>query len=128
MTSHKQIRSSSTLRLDRDPNKSRSASPELFRQWIVLGRGGLRLYYGGSRNQLFISGGQCSWTFIIRWRHRAYLTVVQLFCKRSQIKFSLQHFRKWKLFSFNQDADRTIRTNGPQPFRWKEPNTDLRLC
>jgi len=25
-------------------------------------------------------------------------------------KFSWQHFRKWELFSFNQDADRTIRT------------------
>jgi len=35
------------------------------------------------RNQLFISG-QFSWTFI-RWRHRAYSTVVQVFGKRSQI-------------------------------------------
>jgi len=30
----------------------------------------------------------------IRWRHRAYSTVVQLFRKLSQIKFSSQHFRK----------------------------------
>jgi len=37
--------------------------------------------------------------------------VLQLFRKRSQIKFSSQHFRKWKLFSFNQNVDRTIRTN-----------------
>jgi len=36
------------------------------------------------RNQLFISGGQFSWTFI-RWRHRAYSRVVQHFRKRSQI-------------------------------------------
>jgi len=36
------------------------------------------------RNQLFISGGQFSWTSI-RWRHRVYSTVVQLFRKRSQI-------------------------------------------
>ena len=62
------------------------------------------------RNQLFISGvRQFSWNFI-RWRHRAYATVIQLFRKRSQIKFSSQHFRKRELFSFNQDADRTIRT------------------
>jgi len=54
-------------------------------------------------------GEQFSWNFI-RWRHRACSTVVQLFCKRSQIKFSSQHFRKWDHFSFNQDADRTIRT------------------
>jgi len=40
----------------------------------------------------------------------AYSTVVQLFRKWSQINFSSQHFRKWELFSFNQDADRTIRT------------------
>jgi len=39
------------------------------------------------RKQLFISGGgQFSWTFI-RWRHRAYSTVIQLLRKRSQIKF-----------------------------------------
>jgi len=37
------------------------------------------------RNQLFISGGgQFSWNFI-RWRHRAYSTVVQIFRKRSHI-------------------------------------------
>jgi len=52
-------------------------------------------------------GWQFSWNFI-RWRHRAYSTVVQLFRKRTQIKFSPQHFRKWELFSFNQDADGTI--------------------
>jgi len=31
-----------------------------------------------------------------------YSIVIQLFRKRSQIKFSSQHFRKWALFSFNQ--------------------------
>jgi len=46
-----------------------------------------------------ISGGQFSWNFI-RWRNRAYSTVVQLFRKRSQVKFSWQHFWKWELFSF----------------------------
>jgi len=46
-------------------------------------------------------GGQFLWTFI-RWRHRVYSTVIQLFRKRSQIKFSSQHFRKWELFIFNQ--------------------------
>jgi len=64
------------------------------------------------RNQIFISGGvggEFLWNFIRR-RHRAYSTVVQLFRKRSQIKFFSQHFRKWELFSFNLDADRTIRT------------------
>jgi len=45
-------------------------------------------------------GWQFSWTFF-RWRHRAYSTVVQLFRKQSQTKFSSKHFRKWKL-SFNQ--------------------------
>jgi len=43
------------------------------------------------RNQLFISGGQFSWNFI-RWRHEAYSTVVQLFRKRSQIKFAFARF------------------------------------
>ena len=38
------------------------------------------------RNQLFISGGKFSINFI-RWRHHAFSTVVQLFRKRSQIKF-----------------------------------------
>jgi len=57
----------------------------------------------------FGEGGQISWNFI-RWRHRVSSTVVQLFRKRSQIKFSSQHFRKWELFSYNQDADRTIKT------------------
>jgi len=33
----------------------------------------------------------------------------KLFRKWSQIKFSSQHFRKWELFCFNCDADRTIR-------------------
>jgi len=62
------------------------------------------------RNQLFISGGrQFSWNFT-RWRYHAYSTVVQLFRKRSHISFSSQHFRKWEFFSFNQDADRIIRT------------------
>jgi len=36
--------------------------------------------------------------------------VLQLFRKPSQIKFSSQHFRIWELFGFNQDADRTMRT------------------
>jgi len=54
-------------------------------------------------------GGQFSWNFI-RWRHRAYSTVVQLVHKWSQIKFPSQHFRKWELVSYNQDADRTTRT------------------
>jgi len=44
-------------------------------------------------------GGQSSWNFI-RWHHRARSTVVQCFCKRPQIKFSSQHFRKWERFSF----------------------------
>ena len=62
------------------------------------------------RNPLFISeGGEFSWTFI-RWRHRAHSTVIQLLRERSQIKFFSQHFRKWELFTFDQDADRTIRT------------------
>jgi len=40
------------------------------------------------RNQLFVSGGgQFSWNFI-RWSHRAYSTVMQIFRKRSQKKFS----------------------------------------
>jgi len=43
-----------------------------------------RFYWIQGCNQLFISGGQFSWTFI-RWRHRAYSTVVQLFRKQSQI-------------------------------------------
>jgi len=38
-------------------------------------------------------GEQFSWTFI-RWRHRAYSTVVQLFRKWSNIIFYSQHFRK----------------------------------
>ena len=46
-------------------------------------------------------GGKFSWTFI-RWRHRVCSTAIQLFRKRSQIKFSSQHFRKWELFIFNQ--------------------------
>jgi len=32
------------------------------------------------------------------------------FFANGQIKFSLQNFRKLELFSFYQDADRTIRT------------------
>ena len=35
---------------------------------------------------------------------------LQRFRKRSQIQFCWQQFRKWELFSFNQDADRTTRT------------------
>jgi len=42
---------------------------------------------------LHFGGEKFSWN-LIRWRHRAYPTVVQLCCKRSQIKFSSQHFRK----------------------------------
>ena len=47
-------------------------------------------------------GGQWQvlWNFI-RWSHRAYSTVVQLFRKRPQIKFSSQHFRKRELLSFD---------------------------
>jgi len=33
----------------------------------------------------------------------------------------LQHFRKWKLFSFNQDADRTIRTEWKLVSSYKHP-------
>jgi len=36
------------------------------------------------RNQLFISGGKFSQNFI-RWRHRTYPTVLQLFRKRSHM-------------------------------------------
>ena len=57
----------------------------------------------------FRGGGQFSWNFI-RWCHLAYSTVVQFFCKQAQIKSSSQHYRIWELFSFNQDADRAIRT------------------
>jgi len=46
------------------------------------------LHFGGWGNFHEIS---------FRWRHHAYSTVVQLFRKRSQIKFSSQHFRKWEL-------------------------------
>jgi len=57
-------------------------------------------YCRQGRNHLLIPGGRAvSWNFI-RWRHRASSTMVQLFRKRSQIKFSSQHFRKWELFSF----------------------------
>jgi len=57
---------------------------------------------------LHFGGWQFSWNFI-RWRHRSYSTVLQLFRKPLQTKFSSQHFRKWEFFSFNQDADRTMR-------------------
>ena len=46
-------------------------------------------------------GGQFSW-ISFRWRHDVYSTVIQIFRKRSQLKFSSQHFWKWELFSFNQ--------------------------
>jgi len=46
-----------------------------------------------------LRGGQFSRNFI-RWRHRACSTVVEIFRKRSQIKFSSQHFQKWELFSY----------------------------
>jgi len=59
-------------------------------------------------NQLFISGGQFWWNFI-RWRHRVYSTVVQLFRKRSQIKFSSQHFLKWELFSFRPNDQHRVK-------------------
>jgi len=54
-------------------------------------------------------GEQFSWNFI-RWHHCAYSIVVQLFRSRSQMNFPSQHFRKSELFSFNEDADRTLRT------------------
>ena len=38
----------------------------------------------GATSSSFPWGGKFSWTFI-RWRHRSYSTVVQLFRKRSQI-------------------------------------------
>ena len=63
----------------------------------------------GAQPALHFGGGEFSWNFI-RWRHHAYSTVVQLVRKWSQIKFSSQHFWKWELLSFNQGADRTIRT------------------
>jgi len=69
----------------------------------------LMLLSTGATISSFRGGGQFSWD-CIRWRHHAYSTVVQLFRKLSQIKLALQHFRKRELFSFNQDADRTIRT------------------
>jgi len=54
------------------------------------------------RNQLFILGGN--------FHELSFDDVIVLLRKRSQIKFFSQHFRKWELFTFNQDADRTIRT------------------
>ena len=78
------------------PPMRRLPVKQMFRTWMKT-----LLHCGQGRNQLFISGGQFSWTFI-RWRHRVYWTVIQLFRKRSQIKFSSQHFRKWELFSFIQ--------------------------
>jgi len=57
--------------------------------------------FSGAQPALHFGGGQFSWNFI-RWRHRAYSTVAELFRKPSQIQFSSQHFRKWELFSFNQ--------------------------
>jgi len=71
------------------------------------------------RNQLFISGGQFSWTFI-RWRHRAYSTVIQLFRKWSQIC-------SFRNISENDNLLVFIRpvTRGPKPTlkivspRWK---------
>jgi len=58
----------------------------------------------GAQPANHFGGGEFSWNYI-RWRHRycAYSTP-------SQVKLSSQQFRKWELFSFNQDADRTIRT------------------
>jgi len=38
----------------------------------------------GTQRALHFGGGQFSWN-VIRWRHRAYSTVVQLFRKRSHI-------------------------------------------
>ena len=52
--------------------------------------------------------GQFSRSFI-RWRHRAYSTVVQLCRKRLQIVI-FATFPKTRIFQFDQDADRTIRT------------------
>jgi len=63
--------------------------------------------WAGAQPALHFGGGQFSWNFI-RWRHRAYSTMVQIFRKRSQIKLSSQHLRRGELFSFNQDADRTL--------------------
>jgi len=65
------------------------------------------LCFRGATSSSF-RGMQFSWNFIRR-RHRAYSTVVQRFRKPSQIKFSSQHFQNWELFSFNQDADRTMK-------------------
>jgi len=83
-----------------------------FGQWGKLKRCSSTTNIGrvaGAQPALNFGGGQLSWNFI-RWRYRAYSTVVELFRKRSQKNFSLQHFRKWELFSFNQYADWTIRT------------------
>jgi len=64
----------------------------------------------GAQPALQSGGGEFLWTFIRRRRHHAYSTVVKLFLKWSKVNFSSQHFRKWELFSFDQDADRMITT------------------
>jgi len=68
-----------------------------------------RYKWTGAQSALHFGGGEIYFINFIWWRHRAYSTVVQRFRKRSQIKFSSQHFRKWELFSFTQDVDRRIR-------------------
>jgi len=69
----------------------------------------LRKILTGAQQALHFRGRQFSWNFI-----DDVILLIQpwyyFFCKRSHMKFSSQHFRRWELFSFNQDADRMIRT------------------